>query len=354
MIKETKTIGVVFGGKSSEHEVSILSAKTIINALKTKKNKQLFQTIPIYIDKNGYWWSENIADEVLLKGKIKNKIISDNNLKKEMNLLKLPKIIEKIDVWFPVLHGPNGEDGTIQGLFQISGKPYVGSGILGSSVGMDKITMKSVFNSSGIPQCPYIAIKNFQKKENLSLNKIISKTRKNIGFPCFIKPANLGSSVGITKAYSEDELIEGLNSAAYFDSRIVIEKSIVGRELECAVIGKNDMKSSIVGEIKFKTDWYNYQAKYSEGLSDAIIPAPISKEISQRIRKLSLSACKAINAYGLARVDFFYQEKTNEIFINEINTLPGFTEKSMFPMLWKATELNLENLVAFLIETAQE
>ena len=346
-------VGVVFGGKSSEHEVSIKSAKTILNALKDLNNKKRFVARPIYIDKTGFWHDCEFSESILFEEK-KNLTFTDKKVNCINNFSNFAKLSEDIDIWFPSLHGPNGEDGVIQGLFKLTGKPFVGSGVLGSALGMDKIAMKSVFKSCNLPQVPYISLDTHNIKDNLYMKSFIEKINKSINYPCFIKPANLGSSVGITKAYSKDELLKGIDKASLYDERIIIEKNIIGREFECGVLGKSIMNTSVVGEVKFSSDWYNYETKYTEGLSKTIIPADLSIEISNKIRFLAIEACKAINAYGLARVDFFYEENTQKIFLNEVNTLPGFTNTSMYPMLWEASGLKLEKLVASLIEIARE
>ena len=353
MSNKKLTIGLVFGGNSSEHEVSIKSARTIYNAFSHSYNRDRFVVNPIYIDKYGIWEDSEYSKSILLEEKESTKTIRTNK-ESINNLINFSTYINKVDVWFPSLHGPNGEDGVIQGLFKLTGKPFVGSGILGSSLGMDKIAMKSIFKSFKLPQAPYI----FLKKENL-INKLFMKSffdkiEKRINYPCFVKPANLGSSIGITKAYSKQELITGIEIAAKYDERIIVEKNIEGRELECGVLGKSMMKTSVVGEVKFQTDWYTYESKYDENMSGTIIPADLNIEISNEIQRLAIEACKAINACGFARVDFFYQESTQQIYINEVNTLPGFTKTSMYPMLWKASGLKLEKLVASLIEIARE
>ncbi|MBW3042486.1 D-alanine--D-alanine ligase family protein [Prochlorococcus marinus] len=352
MSNKKLTIGLVFGGNSSEHEVSIKSAKTIYHALLHSYNNQHFIVNPIYIDKHGFWLDSKYSKSILEQ----NISISTYKGNKDLrnNLINLPKESDKIDVWFPVLHGPNGEDGVIQGLFKLTGKPFVGSGILGSSLGMDKIAMKSIFKSFNIPQAPYIFLSKEDLLNNFFMKSIFEKTEKIINYPCFVKPANLGSSIGINKAYSKEELIAGIEFASNFDERIIIEKNIAGRELECGVLGKSTMRASVVGEVKFQTDWYTYESKYNNNLSSTIIPADLKLDISKEIQKLAIEACKAINAFGLARVDFFYQENAQQIYINEVNTLPGFTNKSMYPMLWEASGLKLEKLVASLIETARE
>ncbi len=353
MTNKKITIGLVFGGNSSEHEVSIKSAKTIYNAFSHPYNRDRFIVNPIYIDKYGFWEDLEYSKSILLEEKELTKInkINKNTIN---NLTNFPKESQKVDVWFPALHGPNGEDGVIQGLFKLTGKPFVGSGPLGSSLGMDKIAMKSVFKSFNLPQAPYIYLHKNNLLNKLFMKSVFDKIEKIINYPCFVKPANLGSSIGITKAYSKQELLTGIEIAAKYDERIIIEKNIQGRELECGVLGKSIMKSSVIGEVKFHTDWYTYESKYDENLSSTIIPADLNIDIINKIQKLAIEACQAINAYGLARVDFFYQEITQQIYINEVNTLPGFTKTSMYPTLWEASGLKLEKLVASLIETAKE
>ena len=346
-------IGLVFGGESSEHEVSIQSAKTIYSALSHSCNSERFIVNPIYIEKNGFWEDSEYSKSILFGEKDSTKPIK---IKNDSSYKLTNFLIEsnKVDVWFPALHGPNGEDGVVQGLFKLTGKPFVGSGILGSSLGMDKVAMKSIFKSFNLPQTPYIYLHKDNLLNKLSLKSIFEEIEESIKYPCFVKPANLGSSIGITKAYSKQEVIAGLEIAAKHDERIIIEKNIEGRELECGVLGKSTMKSSVIGEVQFQTDWYTYESKYDENLSNTIIPADLNMDIFNKIQKLAIEACKAINAFGLARVDFFYQESTQQIYINEVNTLPGFTKTSMYPMLWEASGLKLEKLVASLIEIARE
>ena len=346
-------IGLVFGGESSEHEISIQSAKTIFSALSHSCNSERFIVNPIYIEKNGFWEDSEYSKSILFGEKDSTKQIK---IKKDYSYKLTNFLIEsnKVDVWFPALHGPNGEDGVVQGLFKLTGKPFVGSGILGSSLGMDKVAMKSIFKSFNLPQTPYIYLHKDNLLNKLFMKSIFEEIEESIKYPCFVKPANLGSSIGITKAYSKQEVIAGLEIAAKHDERIIIEKNIEGRELECGVLGKSTMKSSVIGEVQFQTDWYTYESKYDENLSNTIIPADLNMDIFNKIQKLAIEACKAINAFGLARVDFFYQESTQQIYINEVNTLPGFTKTSMYPMLWEASGLKLEKLVASLIETARK
>ena len=346
-------IGVVFGGASGEHDISIRSAKTVINALQAGINAEVFQVICIYIDYEGRWWPSDIAIKALEKGfGLKEHELPFPNASKGFK--GFPKGTEGVDIWYPVLHGPNGEDGTIQGLFTLMGKPFVGSGVLGSALGMDKIAMKAAFTAAGLPQAPYISSQ--AKEVNCSKLRplLIQRIENKIQYPCFVKPANLGSSVGITKTYDRKELETALKLACSFDQRIVIEKNVPARELECAIIGKGQMKASVVGEIQHQSDWYDYKTKYSSNLSKTLIPANLTRNISETIRKLSLKACEAISAHSIARVDFFYNESKNEVLINEINTMPGFTGESIYPMLWAASGLNIEELVAQLVKTARE
>ena len=353
MGESKKLIGVIFGGNSGEHDVSIQSANTVINAFNSEYNSKNYHLVCIYIDKSGNFLGANIAKLALEKG---SGLSEDelSNVNKEKELESILKKIKCVDIWYPILHGPNGEDGTIQGLFTLMRKPFVGSGVLGSALGMDKLAMKASFAAAGLPQVSYIHIDANNIKSSDQISSFIKRIDSQLGFPCFVKPANLGSSVGISKVYNQNELIKGIELASNYDKRIIIEENVNARELECAVLGKKTMRASTVGEVNHLSDWYDYETKYSQGRSQAIIPAPIPPIITKKIQELSLMACKAINVYGMARVDFFYKEDTSEILINEINTLPGFTAQSMYPLLWKASGLNLEKLVSMLVDTAKE
>ncbi len=346
-------IGVVFGGASEEHEISILSAKTVINSLRSGHNIRKYKVNPYYIDKEGRWWSTEVAEEILKEEKPSAKNTITNSLLPK-GLTRLPEGSENIQIWFPVLHGPNGEDGTVQGLFKLMQKPFVGSGVLGSAIGMDKLAMKAAFAAVGLHQTPYLKVNKEDLENNSMRQKIIDKIESKIGYPSFTKPANLGSSVGISKVKNNAELIEGLNKAALLDKRILVEKGVIARELECAVLGRDVLKCSVIGEIRFNAEWYDYETKYNAGLSKTIIPADLPIEISNQIQLQAIQACKAIEAFGIARVDFFYNDDSQEIWINEINTLPGFTSQSMYPMLWEASGVTLEQLVSKLVESAGE
>jgi len=264
-------------------------------------------------------------------------------------------------VWFPVLHGPNGEDGTIQGLFSLMQVPYVGSGVLGSAVGMDKQAMKAAFAAAGLPQVAYACVEASElakvddaEASGSGSGGLIDRLEAELGYPCFVKPANMGSSVGISKASDRDGLLEGLRQAAALDPRLVVEQGVSARELECAVLGTTELRASVLGEICFDADWYDYTTKYSEGLSHTVIPAKVPAELADRAQAMAIAACRAVGASGLSRVDFFYDQNSGDLWLNEINTLPGFTSKSMYPMLWEASGLPLVELVHDLVRGARE
>ncbi|WP_041933550.1 D-alanine--D-alanine ligase family protein [Gloeothece verrucosa] len=343
-------VGLLFGGRSGEHEVSINSAKAIAKALSSETNATKYQLIPIYIRKDGCWQAPEIAQAVLESGKPLSTESDDS-----VGLWQFPPSVNEVDVWFPILHGPNGEDGTLQGLLTLMQVPYVGSGVLGSAVGMDKIAMKTAFKQAGLPQVPYMTLTRAQIWSNSCVfPKLGDEIEQTLGYPCFVKPANLGSSVGIAKARTRSELETALDAAASYDRRIIVEAGVSAREVECAVLGNDNPKASIVGEITFNSDFYDYETKYTDGRAQLLIPAPIPPQIAAQIQEMSLSAFAAVDAAGLARVDFFYVEKTGEVLINEINTLPGFTAFSMYPQLWEASGIQFPQLVDQLIQLALE
>jgi D-alanine-D-alanine ligase len=351
MSSEPTQLGLVFGGVSGEHAVSIRSANTVASALRRGANASRYQLNCFYIDQWGHWWPPAVAEAVLAKGTPASRA--------ELPAAPLrpgfqgfPEGAMDVQVWLPVLHGPNGEDGTIQGLFSLMQVPFVGSGVLGSAVGMDKQAMKAAFAAAGLPQVPYACV----NAQDLSTNpqELLLRLEQQLGYPCFIKPANLGSSVGISKATNRGELLAGLELAASHDPRLVVEQGVNARELECAVLGGRRMQASVLGEICFDADWYDYDTKYSEGKSHTVIPADVPDQLSERARSMAIAACRAVAAEGLARVDFFLDRNSGELWLNEINTLPGFTSQSMYPMLWEATGLPLEELVHQLVQLAQE
>ena len=340
-------VGLLFGGYSGEHEVSIISAKAIASAFAQGQNQQKYQLIPFYIDKKGNWHDSKTAQQVLESGQSINP--------ENAQLWKFPPQLADIDVFFPILHGPNGEDGTIQGLFKLMQVPHVGSGVLGSCVGMDKIAMKSAFKDAGLPQVDYVAVSRSQVWSSPCVfPKLCDDLEAAIAYPCFVKPANLGSSVGIAKVRTRQELEAALDNAAGYDRRIVVEAGVVAREVECAVLGNDNPQVSVVGEVSFTSDFYDYETKYTEGRSQLHIPAQLPQEIVEQIQTMAIKAFQAVDASGLSRVDFFYVEGTGEIFLNEINTLPGFTSLSMYPQLWGASGITFPELVDKLVTFAQE
>lgn len=342
-------VGLLFGGRSGEHEVSIISARAIAQGLKLEENANKYEILPFYIQKDGVWQSGVIAQQVLESG-VPQEILSTTP-----NLWQFPPETAQVELWFPILHGPNGEDGTIQGLLTLTQVPFVGSGVLGSATGMDKIAMKMAFAQAGLPQVKYKTVTRAQIWSNPCVfPKLCDEIESALGYPCFVKPANLGSSVGIAKVRSRQELEVALDNAATYDRRIIVEAGVVAREVECAVLGNDNPKASVIGEITFDSDFYDYETKYTPGKADLFIPANLPEVVAQQIQEMALQAFAAVDAAGLSRVDFFYVETTGEIFINEINTLPGFTSTSMYPQLWANTGIPFAQLVERLIELAIE
>lgn len=343
-----KKLGVIFGGMSTENKVSCVSGASVIKNL----NKEKYEIFPTFIDEKGNWFKVPMLKE----GQIQ--------IQEKEQIKNVFEYIKQMDVVFPVLHGLYGEDGTIQGLFELLKVPYVGCGVLASSVGMDKVYTKIIFDKAGINQTKYIYIRKFNDKyvyidddfgeEIMEINQIVKITTEKLKFPMFIKPSNSGSSVGISKAENEEELKDAIIEAAKFDRKILIEEGIDGREVECAVLGNEEVQSSCVGEIKAADEFYSYDAKYKNQESKTLIPAEISKEKSDEIRKLAVKAFKAIDGKGLSRVDFFIENESGKVYINEINTLPGFTNISMYPKLFEHEGIEYSKLLDEVIELAFE
>lgn len=327
-------LGVIYGGKSTEHDISEMSAKSVIENL----NKEKYEVHEIYINKYGKWFENK-----------------NGQIEEIYNLLWT---LKELDVVFPVLHGKYGEDGTIQGMLEMLGIPYVGCGVLASAVGMDKAYAKILFERAGIPQTKYIYIRkrengyymvndNFEEEE-LKIEKITSKLK----FPMFVKPSNSGSSVGVKKVTTIEELKSAIENSQQYDNKILIEEEIVGKEVECAILEDEKINVSTVGEIKSAEEYYSFDAKYNIPESKTIIPAEIANDEAQRIKELAIKAFKAIDGKGLARVDFFIENETNKIYINEINTMPGFTQISMYPKLFENIGIGYTELLDKLIENA--
>ena len=326
-------VGVIYGGMSTEHDVSMMSGKNVLENLDKKK----YDIIPIYIDKNGKWY------------------INNKEIKNIVDKLK------EMDVIFPVLHGLYGEDGTIQGMLELLKIPYVGCDIISSSMCMDKVYTKCVLQKANIKQAKYIYIKNENTYVNeefeeikLENDEIVKLVEEKLQFPVFVKPSNSGSSVGVTKASNGPELIKAIEEASIYDKKVLVEEAIVGKEVECAVLGNDNPKASTVGEILSAEEFYSYDAKYNNAESKTRIPAQISEEKIEEIRRTAVKAFKAMDCKGLARVDFFVKNDTNEVYINEINTMPGFTEISMYPKLWGYMGLEYSELLDELINLAIE
>ena len=327
-------LGVVFGGMSTEHDVSVVSGTSVIKNL----NKNNYDITAIYIDENGNWFKyiKNINEVEILK--IQEKPVELEPINNPIDILK------KQDVIFPVLHCLYGEDGTIQGLFELLKLPYVGCKVLGSALCMDKVYTKILLNKANINQAKYVYLRRFNddyiyvdnefNEQKMNLNDVAVKVINEIQLPVFVKPSNSGSSVGIKKAKIIDELKDAIEYASNYDSKIVIEENINGREIECAVIGNEDVDASCVGEILPAEEFYSFDAKYNNSESRVLIPANLSTEIVEEIRTIAKKAFKAVDGKGLSRVDFFVEKETNKIYLNEINTMPGFTTISMYPQLW--------------------
>ncbi|MBE9035955.1 D-alanine--D-alanine ligase family protein [aff. Roholtiella sp. LEGE 12411] len=351
-------VGLLFGGRSGEHEVSISSARAIAKALSAEQNADKYEILPFYIQKDGRWLVGEAPQKVLESGipllESQEESTSEEHLS-SLSQWQYPSEVAQVDVWFPILHGPNGEDGTIQGLLTLMQIPFVGSGVLGSAMGMDKIAMKMAFEQAGLSQVKYKALTRAQVWSNPCIfPKLCDEIEATLSYPCFVKPANLGSSVGIAKVRSRQELEAALDKAAGYDRRLIVEAGVVAREIECAVLGNDQPKASIVGEITYNSDFYDYETKYTEGRADLLIPASLPDAIVRQIQDMALQAFAAVDAAGLARVDFFYVEATGEILINEINTLPGFTATSMYPQLWAHSGISFPELVDQLIQLALE
>ncbi|MGB3492676.1 MAG: D-alanine--D-alanine ligase family protein [Elainellaceae cyanobacterium] len=346
-------IGLLFGGQSGEHEVSIRSAQAIARAFAAGDNPERYLLLPFYIQKNGLWRSGDAAAAVLAEGHPSQD--SDAAVTHAAARWQFPPDTATVDVWFPVLHGPNGEDGTLQGLLELMQVPYVGAGVLASAAGMDKIATKMMFTEAGLQQVPYIAVSRAEVWSNPCIfPELCDRIEAKLGYPCFVKPANLGSSVGIHKVRSRQELEAALDDAASYDRRLVVEAGVEAREVECAVLGNDEPKASVIGEITFDSDFYDYETKYTEGLAQLHIPAELPEAIARKIQDMALKAFAAVDGSGISRVDFFYVEATGDVFINEINTLPGFTATSMYPLLWEASGVSFEDLVDRLVKLALE
>jgi D-alanine-D-alanine ligase len=360
-------IGIVFGGRSGEHEISVRSAKSVIEQI----DKDKYEVIPIAITKEGNWLNpveslgllppptqELLIDEI---GGFPRNSIAFTGDTDHKGLIKLEtehgeERVEKLDVVFPVLHGTFGEDGTIQGLFEMAGIPYVGNGVLASSCGMDKAFMKILFRDAGLPICKYVWFlrSEWEADDETTINQIESK----LGYPCFVKPANLGSSVGVSKATDEISLRRAITLAAEYDRKIIVEECLEMREIECAVIGNDEPRASLPGEYLIRDEskkFLDYTEKYSgTGNNEFVVPAPVSEELAKKIQQMAITAFKAIDGAGFARVDFFLRKDNGALLVNEINTIPGLTDASGFPKMWAGSGLEFSQVIDALVVLAME
>lgn len=343
MAKEN--VCIVYGGKSAEHDVSILTAQNVLNAI----DKEKYQVDIIYITNDGDWKKkENIVDPIDDIDALRLADVPAGEISKLLNEGSLGTVYSAV---FPLLHGPNGEDGTIQGLFEVLDIPYVGNGVLAASSSMDKLVMKQLFAHRGLPQLPYVSFlrSEYQKYENNILKLIHDK----LEYPVFVKPANLGSSVGISKCNDEEELKQGIEEAFQFDRKLVIEQGINAREIEVAVLGNDYPETTWPGEVVKDVAFYDYKAKYKDGKIKLDIPADLNDDVKMTLRNMAVEAFKATDCSGLLRADFFVTED-NQIFINETNAMPGFTAYSMYPSLWENMGVSYAELISKLIELAKE
>jgi D-alanine-D-alanine ligase len=343
-------IGVLFGGRSGEHEVSLASAASVIRALDAEK----YEAVPIGISKDGRWLVGTGAVKMLadvLKSGDRVSLPPDPTCGALVPIGQgtgQPSVT--VDVVFPVLHGTFGEDGTVQGLLELAGLPYVGAGVLASAVGMDKDVQKRVFAEAGLPIVPFLAVRRSEWEQNRA--KVLAQIKKKFRFPVFVKPATAGSSVGMTRVKAAHELSAAMDLAGEFALKIIVERGVKGREIEVSVLGNDDVRASIPGEIVPHREYYDYAAKYLEGGTQLVIPAKLSTKQAGVFQDYAVRAFRAIDGTGMARCDFFLERSTGKIFINELNTIPGFTSISMYPKLWEASGLAYPKLIDRLIELA--
>ena len=359
MSKKIK-VGVIFGGKSGEHEISLISARSVMNAM----DKEKYEIIPIGIDKQGRWLTggdpmaelESRLQSTEQEAGSRGQGAGGRRQGAGKEVWDLGFDIRDLDVVFPVLHGPFGEDGTVQGLLELADIPYVGCGVAASALGMDKSLMKEIFRAKGLPVVPFRVIK--RKRWDAEPEAVTNEVEAALGYPCFVKPANLGSSVGVNKAHDRQELVRGLDDAARYDRKLLVEWAVpAAREIEVSVLGNDDPIASVPGEIIPSREFYSYEAKYiddGDKASKLLIPAPLPQELSERARELALAAYLALDCAGMARVDFLLDGERNELYVSELNTIPGFTAISMYPKLWEASGIPYPELIDRLIELALE
>jgi len=361
-------VGVVFGGESGEHEVSLAGAASVMAAM----DRARFEPVPIGITREGRWLvggdplralAQAAAGKALGEGgaeaSVKQALVLRAGGATPSTALQRiesseglpPGLRERLDVVWIMLHGPRGEDGTIQGLLELAGLPYVGAAVLASAVGMDKVAMKDMFRAHGLPVVDYLVVKRHEwRRDPAAIERAVAQA---IGFPCFVKPANLGSSVGISKVKAPEDLAGAVTLAVSHDRRVLVERAVPGREVEVAVLGNDEPQASLPGEVCYTGEWYDYETKYGAGHTTFKVPAPLGPELTARVRELAIRAFTAIDCAGLARVDFFIEGEAG-VLVNEINTLPGFTATSAYPKLWEASGISYTGLISRLIDLALE
>jgi D-alanine-D-alanine ligase len=358
-MKEKMRVGLIFGGRSGEHEVSLMSAQGVMRAIDREK----YEVVPIGITPEGRWLASGDPMKALSSGVMAESfpaaLLAEPSRRGLMRLdgqenepTLTAVTVSLIDVIFPILHGPYGEDGTVQGLLDLAGIPYVGAGVTASAVGMDKALFKDIMRAHGVPMVPHLVVKRQRWEEEPG--KTVALIEAEIGYDCFVKPANLGSSVGISKAHNRAELCAALDEAARYDRKLIAEVAVEAREIEVSVLGNDRPIASVPGEIVPCREFYDYAAKYLDGESKLLIPAPIPPEAAKRVQQLAIQAYLAIDCAGMARVDFLLDRETGQVYINELNTIPGFTPISMYPRLWEASGISYTELIDRLIQLALE
>lgn len=356
-------VGVLFGGRSGEHEVSLQSARAVMAALQQAGH----EVVPIGITSEGRWLVGGDPLQALSSGTAggertvtmlpepgRTGLVPLNDREDALEPLQLQPgaVVGSVDLLFPVLHGTYGEDGTVQGLFELAAVPYAGAGVLGSALGMDKVVQKTLWRGLGLPVTDFVSVRRRDFEHDPE--RILSELEASLGYPCFTKPANLGSSVGVSKANNRQELELGLQTASRYDAKLIVERGVDARELEVGVLGNDEPIASVVGEILPGAEFYDYRAKYIDSGSRAVIPADISPEVAREVQHLAVRAFKAVDGSGLARVDFFLERNSAKLYLNEINTMPGFTRISMYPKLWEASGVPFDELVSRIAELGLE
>ncbi|MEW6724538.1 MAG: D-alanine--D-alanine ligase family protein [Bacillota bacterium] len=359
-MKQKTRVGIIFGGRSAEHEVSLMSARSVARAI----DRERYEVVPIGITADGRWVAVSDLEAALTVG-IDNTGGESVSFLSEPSLRALARVYHRqppaavvgeglgiIDVVFPVLHGTYGEDGTIQGLLEMANIPYVGAGVLGSALGMDKVVQKKLLRYHGLPTVDFVEVRRHRWEREKE--QVIGELEAALAYPVFVKPANLGSSVGISKVRRREELGPALDLAARYDVKLIVEAGVEAREIECSVLGNEEPIASLPGEIIPSHEFYDYEAKYIDNQSQLLVPAPLEPEQTETVRRLALQAFRALEGEGMARVDFFLEKKTGKVLINEVNTIPGFTPISMYPKLWEATGISYPQLIDRLLQLAVE